>query len=137
MFNPSATRREPRMTPTTSDSALGAPVQEFFSGLAISTKPTSYSVNGRRVYILVRPEADSAAVDEPWTDDKNRRRYELSDKEIDGTITIEEALELEQLNVAIDRWIQRTAPLPMDHVRKLHDSLVAQLGAVTPETAVE
>src|SRR6266436_4567912 len=32
-----------------------------------------------------------------WNDEKNKRRYDLIDKEIGGTITLEEAIELERL----------------------------------------
>ena len=114
------------MTPIIEANAINPTVREFLTGLAISTKPAIVEVRGRRVYIMVRPAGDGAIADEPWSVEKNHRRFELVNKEVDGTINIEEAVELEELNIAMDRWVQHVAPLPMDDVRKLHDTLVAE-----------
>jgi hypothetical protein len=123
------------MTPIIPGDAIAAPVKEFLTSLAISNKPSVFEVSGRRVYIMVRPAGNGAQADEPWGVEKNRRRFELVDREIAGTITIEEAVELDELNTALDRWVQQVAPLPMDHVRKLHDELVAaRLGQSDPKT---
>ncbi len=103
------------------------PVKKFLSGLDISTEPTVLEVNGRRVYILVRPTSDCNNVAEPWTMEKNQRRYDLIDKQIDRTIVIEEAVELTELQMAFDQWIDSTAPLPVERVRQLHDQLLAKM----------
>ena len=103
------------------------PVKQFLSGLDISTEPTVLEVNGRRVYIMVRPSGDYNNVAEPWTMEKNQRRYDLIDKQIDKTIAIEEAVELADLQMAFDLWIDTTSPLPVEPVRQLHDQLLAKM----------
>ncbi len=113
------------MATVVEDPPMNAPVKDFFTGLKISTTPSVFEVGGRRVYILVRPGGTEQLANEPWTTAKNHRRFVLVNKEIDGTIGLEESVELEELNIAQDRWIQEVAPLPMEPVRELHDTLVA------------
>jgi hypothetical protein len=48
-----------------------------------------------------------------WTEEKNKRRSGLIDKEIDGTITPEEKSELEQLQSEMLEYRRRVAPRPM------------------------
>ncbi len=111
------------MTLTQDDSAMGAPVKDFLNNLSISETPTVFEVNGRRVYILVRPPVESTTRDE-WTSEMNHRRHDLVLKEIAGSLTFDEAVELADLNMIQDRWLDRVAPLPFEHVRRLHDQLV-------------
>ncbi|OWK38355.1 hypothetical protein [Fimbriiglobus ruber] len=54
----------------------------------------------------------------------NQRRHELIDKQIEETITLEEAVELADLQSTFSRWLDANAPLPLEYVRKLHDQLV-------------
>jgi len=69
-----------------------------------------------------------------WTDDKNKRRCDLIDKEIDGTITDEEKVELEQLQEKMSAYRQQVAPLPLDELRKLRDELKRELTVPRGET---
>ncbi len=50
---------------------------------------------------------------------KNNRRCELIDKEIDGSLTAEEASELEELQQQMLRERHRVAPLPLTHAGRL------------------
>ena len=59
-----------------------------------------------------------------WTEEKNARRCELIDRKIQNTITADEAEELETLQQAIERHLDRVAPLPLDGARRLHAELL-------------
>lgn len=59
-----------------------------------------------------------------WTDENNRRRSELVDKEISGTLTNEEREELDKLQKEMRAYRNQVAPLPLDDLRKAHDELL-------------
>jgi hypothetical protein len=71
--------------------------------------------------------------DEPWTQERNRRRCELIDREIDGTLTPAEAIELHRLQNEMLRYRRRVAPLPLEDARKLHDELLAKAAAASAD----
>ena len=73
---------------------------------------------------MVRPSTGEA---KPWSGETDRRRCELIDKQIDGAASIEEAVELSELQTAFDRWIDSVAPLPLEPVRRLHDQLLSRV----------
>lgn len=58
-----------------------------------------------------------------WTDLKNERRCELIDREIDGTLNIDEQNELEDLQEQMLRHRHRVAPLPLAYARHLLEQL--------------
>ncbi|WP_029630081.1 hypothetical protein [Zavarzinella formosa] len=58
-----------------------------------------------------------------WNSAKNARRYLLIDKSIDSTISLEETVELDQLQSQMGRWLDLVAPLPMERAKKLHGEL--------------
>lgn len=60
---------------------------------------------------------------EEWSEAKNGRRFELIDRELDGSITPADADELEQLQAEFRRHRRRVAPLPLAETRKLLDEL--------------
>jgi hypothetical protein len=62
----------------------------------------------------------------PWTEAKATRRCELVDREIDGTLTPDEAVELEVLQQQMLQERQRLAPVPLDELRRLHPELLAK-----------
>jgi hypothetical protein len=104
------------------------PVKRFLEGVVSSRTPPAVEMNGHRVHFVVRPLAEP--VDEPWTDAKNHRRGDLIDKEIAGTITPEEAVELEELQGQVRRHVNKVAPLPLAAARKLHAELLAKATAL-------
>lgn len=61
---------------------------------------------------------------ESWTDEKNRRRAELVDLEICGSLTHEEWIELEILQRQMRAYRYKVAPLPLDDTRRLHAELM-------------
>ena len=78
--------------------------------------------------------AVSTDVDE-WTSDKNQRRCDLIDADIDGIITPEGRLELEVLTEEMRRHVDRVAPLPLEGARRLLRELRALAAAKRAETA--
>ncbi len=111
---------------------IDEPVKRFLTALSISPEPSVVEVNGRQLFILVRSATNEPNARGPWSVEKNQRRHALIDRQVDGTISMEEALELAELNAAMDHWIDTVAPLPLDHARKIHDALVAKTLAKTP-----
>ena len=67
-----------------------------------------------------------------WTEDKNQRRCHLVDKDIDGTISLAEQGELEQLQAEMLAYRRHVAPLPLDDLRMLHQQLLRQASAPPP-----
>jgi hypothetical protein len=59
-----------------------------------------------------------------WTEAKNNRRCDLIDREIDGVITPEEAVELRQLQDEMLRYQNKVTPWPIAAARRLHQKLL-------------
>jgi hypothetical protein len=112
--------------------ALGVAVKQFFLSLPVDPEGSVIELNGR-VFAHIFPageigigiEGDSG----PWTEAKNQRRCALIDKEIDGCLTRQEALELEGLQRQLHRHLRTLAPLPLDDARQLHQELLAKTEA--------
>jgi hypothetical protein len=68
-----------------------------------------------------------------WTEEKNQRRCDLVDKEIDGTISAVEKVELAQLQAEMLAYRRKVAPLPLEELRKLHQELLRHASDKTPE----
>jgi hypothetical protein len=62
-----------------------------------------------------------------WTNDKDARRCDLIDREIDGALTIGEQSELDQLQHEMLAYRRSVAPLPIGAARKLHAELMEGL----------
>jgi hypothetical protein len=63
-----------------------------------------------------------------WNDAANRRRFALIDKEIQGTLTAAESIELAGLTRLMRDQVDAEANLPMDGARRLHRKLLKQRG---------
>ena len=61
-----------------------------------------------------------------WNDLKNVRRCELVDREIEGTLLLDEAAELAVLQQQMLTERRRLAPVPLDDLRRLHQELLAK-----------
>ncbi len=59
-----------------------------------------------------------------WTEEKNQRRADLVDKDIDGTLSPEEKIQLDTLQKKMQAYVRRVAPLPLDDLRALHQQLL-------------
>lgn len=77
----------------------------------------------RAIESLCRVTPD-ASLHESWTDEKNQRRCQLVDKDIDGTISEEERIELARLQSGLLAYRQKVAPLPLGDLRKMHQDLL-------------
>ncbi len=76
--------------------------------------------------IIESLKADSSAPPEEWSEARNARRSALIDKEIDGSLTPAERVELEVLQKQAVAYRDRVAPLPIEGARKLHAELLAR-----------
>jgi hypothetical protein len=94
------------------------PVRRFLGGLDVSNEASMVEVNGRRVFLIVRPPVTPGQEDEPWTDAKDQRRNDLIDLKIDSKLTPIESVELAELNEEFDRHMNRVAPLPIEYARQ-------------------
>jgi hypothetical protein len=99
---------------------LPEPVRDFFLSLPTTGEETVVDLNGRP-YAVVRSKIDDPLAS--WTDSKNSRRFELIDKEIAGSITGDEAVELENLQAELRRYRRRVAPLPLAETRRMLEML--------------
>jgi hypothetical protein len=76
---------------------------------------------GAKVAYYYTGESDEEA---KWTEEKNQRRCDLVEKEIDGTLSPEEAVELENLQQEMLAYRREIAPLPIEEARRVHDALL-------------
>ncbi len=101
-------------------------VKRFVLALTVEQGGSVLELNGKAVACVVpppRPVPDNSIAD-TWTEEKNHRRCELIDREIDGVITPEEAVELRQLQDELLRYQQKVAPWPIETARQLHGELL-------------
>ena len=85
---------------------------------------TTVEWNGQPL-LRVRPIVSDT---DGWSDAKNARRFELIDRELDEreldeTITVAEAEELERLQSEFRRHRRRVAPLPLAETREMLETL--------------
>ena len=98
--------------------AMTEPVQQFIRGLVIVR-------NGEpMVRVMPVPKATKRRpADVEWSAAANERRCALIDREIDGILTPDERIELEDLQQQLRRYVNRVAPLPLAYVRQLLEEL--------------
>jgi len=104
-------------------------VKRFVLSLTSDPQGSILELGGQAIVCVLPassvPMNDNAA-DGPWTEEKNARRCDLIDREIDGTLTPLEAVELKRLQAEMLRYRQKVAPLPLEDARKLHQELLAK-----------
>ena len=96
-------------------STIDEPAKRFFGEHDISDEASTFEVNGRRVYYVVRPAGEPTTPETTWTEVQSKRRHHLIDLKLGGAISAVELLELTQLNEEFDRHLNRVAPLPMSY----------------------
>jgi hypothetical protein len=107
-------------------------VKRFVLSLPADPQGSILELNGQAVVcVLPASAAGENGDDGPWTEEKNARRCELIDREIDGALTAVEALELKRLQAAMLRYRQKVAPLPLADARQLHQELLAKAAQAT------
>jgi hypothetical protein len=97
-------------------------VKRFALSLSSDRNGSIVELGGKQV-LQVFPADQNGIVGVQWSDAHNDRRCELIDKEIDGSITSAEQIELEELQEQMLRYRHRVAPLPLAHARHLLDEL--------------
>jgi hypothetical protein len=101
-------------------------IKRFVLALTVDPDGAVLELDGQPVACVVpapRPASGGSTSDE-WTEEKNQRRCELIDQEIDGAISPAEAVELRQLQDEMLRYQNRVAPWPIASARKLHRELL-------------
>jgi hypothetical protein len=82
------------------------------------------------VEVLLRQSEPAAAESNgdaaPWSDQKNARRCELIDKQIEGTIESAERRELDDLQSQLRRHLDEEAPFDLAAARQIHRQLLAK-----------
>jgi len=78
---------------------------------------------GRFVSEQMTPTVNGA-----WSEEGERRRRVLIDKDIAGTISADELVELAGLDQLANEHFDRVAPPPTEGARRLHDQLLRNRG---------
>ena len=95
-----------------------------FVSLTRATSETSTLVSWRPA--VPHGTIARALSEREWTEKKNQRRCHLVDKDIDGTISVAEKIELDQLQAEMLAYRRKVVPLPLEDLRKLHQELLHQ-----------
>lgn len=105
---------------------LPKPIREFIRELRPGPEGLAFVDGGRPVaFLSAIPNPPKGRLrDSEWTEAKNHRRCHLIDREIDGTLTAAERIELECLQRELDHYVERVAPLPLEPLLKLHQQLL-------------
>ncbi len=102
-------------------------VKRFILSVPVDAEGSVLELNGQAIACLVPPVAENGENgDTAWTDEKDERRCDLIDREIDGKLTPAEAAELHRLQREMLRHRHKVAPLPLEDARKLHQELLAK-----------
>lgn len=111
--------------------SLEESVRQAVLALALDPAGVVLESNGQALAWVVPAPVPTATDGEAWTEDKNRRRCELIDRKYAGGLSVDEAVELAQLQDEMLRYRQRVAPLPLEDARRLHQELLQRAGAAT------
>jgi hypothetical protein len=104
---------------------LPEPVRQAIRSLAVKPEGTVIEQDGHPIVrVLPYPKSNGKPTDEEWTSVKNHRRCDLIDRDIDGQLTPDERIELEDLTQQLRRYVDKVAPLPLEPLRKLHEQLL-------------
>jgi hypothetical protein len=104
-------------------------VKQFFLALPGEPDGSVVELNGQAVARVLPVHARANGEQQsggPWTEAKNARRCALVDREIDGTLTPEEAVELKALQQQVVRERRRLAAVPLEDLRRLHQELLTK-----------
>jgi hypothetical protein len=102
-------------------------IRQFVLALSASAEGAVLESAGRPVACVVAPPLSTtpgSGPDGEWTEEKNRRRGALLDRQYAHGLSPAEEAELALLQDALYRSIDRVAPLPLDAARHLHQELL-------------
>jgi hypothetical protein len=103
-------------------------IKQFFLALPADPEGSVVELNGKAVARITSVNAaptEKCNDGTAWNDQKNARRYELVDREIEGTLLPHDAAELAALQQQMLAERRRLAPLPLNDLRRLHQELLA------------
>ena len=109
--------------------AIPAEVRTYLDTLPRSAGGTVIERDGKPAYhleSLVEPEGTAYGL--AWSPEKNRRRCELIDNDIDGGLTPDEHAELEDLELELRRHVNAVAPRPIESLLEEVRALSARFG---------
>ena len=104
-------------------------VKEFFESLSLPPEGSVVEMNGRAVARMLPVDAAPASETTDWTPELNHRRCDLIDKKFATGLTPAEEQELATLTAGLRRFVERVAPLPLEHARQLHQELLEKAAA--------
>ncbi len=107
-------------------------VKQFFRSLPADPQGSVLELEGHAVacVLAIAPEGEGGGHEE-WTEAKNARRCALIDREIAGSLTPQETVELYGLQRDMLNYRRRVAPLPLEDARKLHQQLLERANAAS------
>jgi hypothetical protein len=97
--------------------------KQFLLSLSVDHEGAVVELEGKEVLRVFPPQRGEEPNGTDWSENKNDRRCELIDRQIEGTLSPTEATELEDLQEQMLRYRHRVAPLPMARARKLLEDL--------------
>ena len=101
-------------------------IKRFVLSLPVGANGAVLELDGRAVACVVPVAEESLKEHSAWSEAKNARRCALIDKEIDGTLSAGEAVELHLLQREMLAHRRKVAPLPLAEARKLRQELLAK-----------
>jgi hypothetical protein len=111
---------------------LDESVVRFVLSLPTDPNGTWLRVSGKTLFrvIPVSPSGPEAAP--AWTDEQNARRCLLIEKEVAGTISADEAIELEDLQDQLRQYRRLVTPLPLAETRRMLEELERKAARAKP-----
>src|SRR4051812_11463625 len=88
-------------------------VLRFLRSLPADPNGTWLRVNGELLFRVIPVAPSARGAGHEWTAEQNARRCLLIDKEVGGTISAAEAIELEDLQEQLRRYRRQMTPLPL------------------------
>ncbi len=102
-------------------------IKRFVLSLPVGANGAVLELGGRAVACVVPVVEEPFGERTAWSETKNARRCALIDKEIDGMLSAEEAVELHLLQREMLAHRRKVAPLPLTDARKLRQELLAKV----------
>jgi hypothetical protein len=104
-------------------------IKQFFLALPADPEGSLVELNGNAAARITRDNAapaENSSDGTGWSDQKNARRCELVDREIEGTLLAGDVAELAVLQQQMLAERRRLAPMPLNDLRRLHQELLAK-----------
>jgi hypothetical protein len=101
-------------------------IKRFVLSLPVGADGAVLELGGRAVKCVVPVHEETLAEHSVWSEAKNARRCGLLDKEIDGTLSAGEAVELHWLQRETLAHRRKVAPLPLAEASELREELLAK-----------